>query len=653
MADGLLARVAGALRGRAAPPPPTVRLEDVRRRLELLLAAVYGRGIPIVTAEPEPAPGWLRRAFRPVPPHLRPHGAGAASDAERVHLPAEMDAAGGEAAALARYRLLAIEQAERVARGTAALVPGERDRLERDLYLLAESAAVDGAIARTVPGVLPTLAAERAAALARRPPPDALTPAEREVEALVRRLLALDPGAPLPDLPADGTPDDSLAWARATAARLRASDARYRGVPAVDAWGTVRGAGDDASPGLKLAPRPSDNLRPAAPKGVKSSAARTAMPDEEGEPQQGAPPEREGGSDQAVAESTEGKEVVGPGSGGEAAEPVAAAEVARAEADAQDEEIVDDAPVAGTAPPPDARAGQEGIAYPEWDWRAGAYRRPGATVRMAAPVAGDGSWSAAVLAGHAALVRRMREQFERLRARRLRLTQQKDGDELDLAACVRALVDLRTGHSVDDRLYASVRPARRELSICLLVDISGSTIEPVNGTRIIDIEKTALLLTSEALDALGDRYAVLTFSGKGADHVRMRTIKDFDERNGEGVRQRIAALQPEGYTRMGAAVRHAAALLARQGTGHQLLLIISDGKPNDEDDYSGRYGVEDSRQAIAEARAQGVYPFCLTVDRKGSSYLARIFGRTGHVILIHPDQLPLALLGVVRQLLRS
>ena len=102
-------------------------------------------------------------------------------------------------------------------------------------------------------------------------------------------------------------------------------------------------------------------------------------------------------------------------------------------------------------------------------------------------------------------------------------------------------------------------------------------------------------------NTLGDLYAVLTFSGKGRSNVRMRTIKAFDETNGAVVRRRIAALEPEGYTRAGAAIRHAAALLERQPAAHRLLLIISDGKPNDVDGYEGLNGVEDTRQAINES----------------------------------------------------
>jgi nitric oxide reductase NorD protein len=192
------------------------------------------------------------------------------------------------------------------------------------------------------------------------------------------------------------------------------------------------------------------------------------------------------------------------------------------------------------------------------------------------------------------------------------------------------------------------------MAILLLVDVSGSTDTFVTSAlQVIDVEKIALLLAAEALDALGDRYAIHAFSGKGATGVRVTTIKGFGERNGPAVRGRISALKPEANTRLGAAVRHATALLDAQSAGHRLLLILSDGQPNDVDAYQGPHGVEDSRQAINEARARDVYPFCLTVDREDSEYLRRIFGPSGYAILPRPEQLPKVLLDVVRNLLVS
>jgi nitric oxide reductase NorD protein len=619
----------------AADAPPAAQpvvLEDVRRRLEVLLAGVYGHPITVAAAEAPRTPV-ARRLFGRVPPHLRIQAPLAASDGVRVLLPPRLDPAEGDA--LTRYRVMAIQQAERLARGTALALPADESPLVRDLYLLAEGAAVEGAVVRTAPGLAAAHAAERAAALARRPPADALTPAEREVEALFRRVLAAEPGAALPELGDEPSPDASLAWARDTAARLSSSGSRYRGVPPVDAWGTViPAAGAAARPSLRAFTMPYKQLQKGNRSRKLGPVGRSDHPGENGDPSQT-------GADQAGA----------PGK--------VADERGTSLMQAPDPDAAARGDTGSGSPRRAAPAGAEpdgppvGIAYPEWDAEAGGYRRPGAWVRVAPTYAGDPEWAPRVLAAHAATVRRLREQFERLRARRLRLAQQKDGEELDLAACVRALVDLRTGQAVSDRLYAAVRPARRELAILLLLDVSGSTSEAVPGGRIIDVEKTAVLLAAEAFDALGDRYAVLSFSGQNAHHVRIRVLKDFAERNGDEVRARVAALGPEGYTRMGAAIRHGSALLARQGTGHRLLLIVSDGKPNDDDHYQGRYAVEDTRQAIAEARAQGVFPYCLTVDSRASAYLPRIFGKAGHMILTHPEHLPLALVKVVRGLLRG
>ena len=119
------------------------------------------------------------------------------------------------------------------------------------------------------------------------------------------------------------------------------------------------------------------------------------------------------------------------------------------------------------------------------------------------------------------------------------------------------------------------------------------------------------------------------------------------------MRRRVAALEPDRYTRTGAAVRHATAELMQETAQHRLLLILSDGKPNDVDIYEGRYGIEDTRQAVAEARLQGLHPFCLTVDREAPVYIARIFGPGAYAVLRHARTLPLVLVEVVRRLVKT
>jgi nitric oxide reductase NorD protein len=670
----LLSRAADVIGGFATPwkrrlgagRPRTVRLDDVRRRLELLVTAVYDRPIPIVTAD-RPRTRMSTLWTDPFAArHLQRTEYLATTDGERIRLPSEIVAADPDEA-LARYRLMAVEQAERILRGTTARLPAAASAMERDLYLVREGEVIDAAIVRSVPGLRGALVAARAEALGARPPLTALTPAERAVEALVRGSLSSDLRTPAGrrDTTAEaGSPDDSLAWARERAKELGDRAGRYRGIAPVAPWGAVEVTSRLPHERLERA----DEL--AALKGTKYGVGKFGQGSGKGGRQSSKTGQKAGtaehaGDDESIHHRDGRRTVLTSGVAetlSDVPEDTSTVDDENAEAHdierGENDELTHRDSVApprrsaGRAPAPKLVAG--GIEYPEWDWEAGDYREHGAIVRSHEPDVSDDSWGNTVLARHGALVRRLRERFDRLRARRTRLTQQRDGDELDLTACVRALVDQWTGHGVDDRLYIAVRPARRGLAIALLIDISGSTDEWIDARRrVIDVEKVALLLASEALDALGDLYAILTFSGKGRANVRMRTIKGFDEANGTPVRRRIAALAPEGYTRAGAAIRHAAALLARQPAAHRLLLIISDGKPNDVDAYEGLSGVEDTRQSITEARRAGVYPFCLTIDRQGQDYLGRIFGEAGHTVLRNPQQLPMALVKVVKHLLAS
>ncbi len=207
--------------------------------------------------------------------------------------------------------------------------------------------------------------------------------------------------------------------------------------------------------------------------------------------------------------------------------------------------------------------------------------------------------------------------------------------------------------TADDRLYVAMRPARRELAVALLLDVSASTDAWVSPSRrIVDVAKEAMLIVCEALDALGDAYALFAFSGESAEHVAVPSLKGFSEPSSLLVRRRIAALDANAYTRLGAPIRHVTAALCRQRATSRLLLLLSDGKPNDVDLYEGRYGLEDTRQAVAEAHRQGVTVFCLTIDREAPSYAGRIFGRSGFAVLHRPEQLPTVVVEVLRQLVR-
>ena len=300
------------------------------------------------------------------------------------------------------------------------------------------------------------------------------------------------------------------------------------------------------------------------------------------------------------------------------------------------------------------RTEASGLAYPEWDWRVAAYRPHAAVIRERLAEAGSEVWVASALRCHGAMIRTVRRDFERLRPRRMALRHQPDGAELDVDALVAAYADRRGGGLADDRFYIDTRPVRRDAAITLLVDASASTDSWVVGDRrIIDVEKEALLIVGEALAALGDPHEVLAFASAGPAQVTIRVLKRFEEpAGGREVLRRIAGLEPDGYTRTGAALRHATAGLARQPARHRLLLLVSDGRPNDVDEYEGRYGIEDTRMAVAEARLQGVHVFCLTVDRQAPRYATRIFGRD-FAVLSRAERLPNVLTVLLRDLVRG
>jgi nitric oxide reductase NorD protein len=632
-------------------------LSHVKQRLELFAAALYGAVPPIRPSDPPPRPTWLARVLGRAPRHLASRIARASTDGVSIWLPRAIPAGNDEASAFTRYRLLAIEQAARATRGTSALLPA--DPLERDLYALAEAVAVDHQLARRFVGLGPALAAARASALDDRPAIERLRPLERRVERLLRAALSGDPASPPAGIPLAATPADSVAWARLTAARWRAAANRYRTIAHVPLWGEATIA-PLREPG-RYRPDDHDDLPRHAPGRSASLRHRPHVreaADDEDDDRPGAWMIR---ADEPM-ESVE--DPMGLQRPADRAVDAGAEDLADSLSELPEARVVHTpgAPRevlesdAGAAPRASARTGGEptgsGIVYPEWDYRCASYSRRGAVVWPITTRPGSEAWVGSVMVRHAALVRRVRRRFEALRPRRQRLGHQDDGPDLDLSAYVSAFADWRAGRSGDDRLYVAARPARRDLAIALLIDASASTDGWISGSlRVIDVEKESLIVLLEALDALGDRHAALGFSADGPARVRVLTLKDFAEPIGDAVRRRVAALEPDGYTRVGAAVRHASALLARQPARHRLLLILSDGKPNDVDQYQGRYGIEDTRQAIGEARLQGLVPFCLTVDREAPAYLPSIFGPRGYALLPRQELLPAVLVEVVRRLL--
>jgi nitric oxide reductase NorD protein len=288
--------------------------------------------------------------------------------------------------------------------------------------------------------------------------------------------------------------------------------------------------------------------------------------------------------------------------------------------------------------------------YPEWNYRKGEYMPSycrvvcgTAPIDVETVVCSDESKS---------LVRKVRRQFEILRPRNEVLRAQLDGNELDLDAVVRMRTDVAAGGEGSDRIHLLSRPQGHDLAVTTLVDVSLSTDAWFDDHRVLDVEKEALSVLANGLAACGTNHSILTFTSRRRSWVRIETVKGFGEQMSGDVERRIASLKPGYYTRIGAAIRHASAELAKQPNRSKLLLVLTDGKPNDVDHYEGRFALEDSRRAVSEARRAGQAVFAVTVDKDARSYLPSMFGRNGFAIVGNIAKLPRALPAIYRGLTR-
>ncbi|CUW41080.1 NorD protein required for nitric oxide reductase (Nor) activity [Magnetospirillum sp. XM-1] len=285
---------------------------------------------------------------------------------------------------------------------------------------------------------------------------------------------------------------------------------------------------------------------------------------------------------------------------------------------------------------------------PEWDWRANAYHPDHCSVLVGRAAEEGDDWTPDEAAKRR--IRMVKRQFEALRTRPMLLRAQADGQDLDTDAVVRSRSDLAAGGIGSDRVWTRHSAQDRDLAVMVLVDASLSTDAWVDNRRVLDVEKEALAVFGHGLAACGDPFAVAAFTSRKRQWVKVDTLKDFDEDFSPTVMRRIGAVRPGYYTRIGAALRYGVKRLEERPERRRLLLVLSDGKPNDVDHYEGRYGLEDTRKAVLEARAKGLTVFGVTVDSKAQAYFPHLFGRGHYAIIGNLAHLSAALPRIYRQL---
>ncbi|MCC6765913.1 MAG: VWA domain-containing protein [Deltaproteobacteria bacterium] len=632
-----------ATRRSRRPPPHAATFAPLGPRLRLLACALAGTDVDVGAAEDDVAPR-----------------------ERRITVPAAIGIAATVADNVRLYQL-------RVAHAATALrlglrLPAGTDAAAADLQALLAVPAIRAAAARALPG-LPDLAAALAPAiLASRPAVARLAPADAALETLAQLLL----GRAASELGAR-VPAQTLAWAEGAAAADPATpDARAAAARALAELGLGGGRLAPVVTWGGLPSRADDAVAPAARRpGDLPSASGT---------------ERERPRPPATTRTIDlGDDAAAENPAVHSFEKVHTAEEyrgGRRRADAEDEladhagaldeldlrEVVrggertrslyrsDLAFESGAGDLEGAPPAVGALAYDEWDARHRRYRRGWCSLRATRleerrPAADAARWWRATTTRHRAQVRALRAAFARIEASRRWKGRQPDGPDIDIDALVRRHADLASGHAPPDRLYCARRRHDHDVAILILLDASLSTDAWVEGRRVLDVARDAVLVVGEALATTSVTVAVAAFVSHTRHDCRFATIKGFAEPWTEGAR-RLASVEPAGYTRIGPALRHATRVLAETPARRRLVLLVSDGKPTDYDRYEGRYGVADVRQAVREAERRAVRVFALAVDAAARAHLPALFGKGNYAVLARPEALTGALARAVAEAVR-
>jgi hypothetical protein len=305
--------------------------------------------------------------------------------------------------------------------------------------------------------------------------------------------------------------------------------------------------------------------------------------------------------------------------------------------------------------------GEVAYNYDEWDRDLTDHRVGWCRVIEKRVRKGDGQFVWQTRERYKGVISSIRHQFQLMKPENLkRVANELDGDDYDLNAVIDYVVDRRADGQQSERIYIKRLRRERDVAVSFLLDQSSSTARTIGrhplqpythpGRRIIEIEKEGLVLMSEALEAVGDVYSISGFTSEGRRNVKFYVVKDFDERYSEEVELRIGGITYQNNTRLGAAIRHAAAKLAQQEARTRLLIVLSDGRPYDHDYGDARYAREDTREALRQAKNRGITPFCITIDRESETELRDLYGEIGYTIIDDILTLPERLPGIYRRL---
>jgi nitric oxide reductase NorD protein len=281
--------------------------------------------------------------------------------------------------------------------------------------------------------------------------------------------------------------------------------------------------------------------------------------------------------------------------------------------------------------------------YEEWDYQVQLFRPDWATVYERRPSRGDPDEVERILTRHRPIAHRIKQIIDLLTPAGVqRVRNMEDGDEIDLNAAVDAMIAIRMGEQPNPRITMRNVIKNRDLAVTVLLDLSESTNETVEGSdkTVLELTREAATLVATAISGIGDPFAIHGFASDGRHDVQYYRFKDFRQRFDDDAKARLAGMKGGLSTRMGAAMRHAAQLLLKQPERRKLLLLVTDGEPADIDERDPQHLRMDTRKAVEELAGKGIMTYCLTLDANADAYVKRIFGANNYTIVDHVDRLP-------------
>ena len=278
------------------------------------------------------------------------------------------------------------------------------------------------------------------------------------------------------------------------------------------------------------------------------------------------------------------------------------------------------------------------LTYNEWDFDKRKYKENYCKVYPKTQLKTDANYYKNTISKNSSILINLRKILTNLNNKMQQQKRQTQGEEFDIDAITDLYVDVHSKKTPSDKIYLSNRKKEKDLSILILLDISLSSDSYAAGNRVIDVEKEVSILFGEILNEFNIDFSIDSFYSKTRNFSTYLTVKDFDE-NWSTAKHKIGAIEPSGYTRIGAALRHAGARLDTRSTKSKWIILISDGKPNDYDKYEGKYGINDVKQALRELNQRNINSYALAIEAQAKYYLPQMFGQNHYQILTTPIEL--------------